>query len=135
MSPHKEDPSTSVQETRKEIRKILVGSIAIPIDGGPPRFEAVPSRRSSKIVTPQPQNLVDVHPMHIRNIEVFPELVNRNKFPIGSQVLIMNHCISDQGKIMKFGLEIFPLNDALVTYVFLLLALDDRSYFLSTKGI
>ena len=68
MSPYDERPSTSTQEIRREIREILVGSIAIPIDGGPPRFDAIPSRRSSGIVTPQPGNIVDVHPMPIRNI-------------------------------------------------------------------
>ena len=87
VNPHDDKPITSTQGTRKEIREILVGSIAIPIDGGPPRFDAVPSRRSSRIITPQPRNLVDVHPMPIRNIEVDPESVNRNKFSMGIQFL------------------------------------------------
>ena len=46
MSPHEEGPNAPVQQTRREIREILVGSVAIPVDGGPPRFDAVPSRRS-----------------------------------------------------------------------------------------
>ena len=54
MSPHKEGLSVSVQETRREVRQILVGRVIIPIDGGPPRFEAVPSRRSSRFITLQP---------------------------------------------------------------------------------
>ena len=54
MSPHEEGPSVGVQKTRREVREILVGRVAIPIDGGPPRFDAVPSRRSSRIITPQP---------------------------------------------------------------------------------
>ena len=78
---------------RRDIRKILVGWVSIPINGGPPRFDAIPSRRSSKIVTPQSQNLIDVHPMPIHNIEVVPELVNRNRFPTRSQVLIPNHLL------------------------------------------
>ena len=93
MSPHEERSSTSTKEIKREIKEILVGSIVIPIDGGPPRFDAVPSRRSSRIVTLQPRNLVDVHPMPIHNIEVVPELVNRNRFPTGSQVLISNHLL------------------------------------------
>ena len=51
VSPHSD---ASPQRVGEETREILVGSIAIPIDGGPPRFDAVPSRRSSRIVTPQP---------------------------------------------------------------------------------
>ena len=78
---------------REEIRESLAGSIAIPIDGGPLRFDVVPPRRISKIITPQLQNIVDVHPMPIRNIEVVPESVNRNRFPTGSQVLIQNHLL------------------------------------------
>ena len=31
--------------------------------------------------------------MPIRNIEVVPESVNRNRFPMGSQVLIPNHLL------------------------------------------
>ena len=54
VSPYNDKPSTSAQGVRKEIREILVGSIAIPIDDGPPRFDVVPSRRSSRIITPQP---------------------------------------------------------------------------------
>ena len=111
MSPHEERPNVSVQETRREIREILVGSVAIPIDGGPPRFDAVPSRRSSRIITPQPRHLVEVHPMPICNIEVVPKSVNRNRFPTESQVLVPNHLlISDQGKLMTFGLDIFSWN-------------------------
>ena len=90
VSPHDDKPSTSTQGIRKEIREILVGSIAILIEGGPTRFDVVPSRRSSKIITPQPRNIVDVHPMSIRNIEGVPESVNRNRFPTKSQVLIQN---------------------------------------------
>ena len=94
MFAHEEGPNAPVKQIRREIREILVGTVAIPIDGDPPRFDAVPSRRSSRIVTPQPQNLVDVHPMPIRNIEVFPESVNRNKFPIGegpSHNVVVSH--------------------------------------------
>ena len=69
---HEEGPNVSVQETRREVREILVGMAVIPIDGGPPRFDKVPSRRSSRIITPQPRNLAEVHPMPIRNIEVVP---------------------------------------------------------------
>ena len=93
MSPHDERTNASIQETRREIREILVGRVAIHIDGGLPIFDAVPSRRSSRIFTPQPRNLVDVHPMPMRNIEVVPESVNRNRFPTGSQVLIPNHLL------------------------------------------
>ena len=92
-SPHEERPNVSVWETRREIREILVGRVAIPIDGGPPRFDAVPPKRSSRIITPQPQNLVEVHPMPIRNIDVVLESVNRSRFPTGSQVLIPNHLL------------------------------------------
>ena len=46
VSPHEDKPSTSTQGIRKEIRDILVGSIAIPVDGGPPRFDVVPSRKN-----------------------------------------------------------------------------------------
>ena len=38
MSPHDERTNASVQETRREIRDILLGRVAIPIDGGPPRW-------------------------------------------------------------------------------------------------
>ena len=31
--------------------------------------------------------------MPIQNIEVVPESVNRNKFPVGSQVLVQNHLL------------------------------------------
>ena len=48
VSPHDDKPSTSTQEIRKEFREILVGIIAIP------RFDVAPSRRSSRIITPQP---------------------------------------------------------------------------------
>ena len=93
MSPHEEGPNAPVQQTRREIREILVGSVAIPIDGGPPRFDAVPPKRSSRIITPQPRSLFDIHPMPIRNIEVVPKSVNKNRFPTGSQVLIHNHLL------------------------------------------
>ena len=96
VSPHEDNPSTSAQRIRKEIREILVGSIAIPIDDGPPRFDVVPSRRISRIITPQPRNIVDVHPMPIRNIEVVPKSVNRNRFSVGSQVIIQNHLLHFQ---------------------------------------
>ena len=51
-SPHSNKPTASPQGVREEIREILVGSIAISIDGSPPRFDVVPPRRSSEIVTP-----------------------------------------------------------------------------------
>ena len=93
MSPHDERTNASIQETRGEIREILVGRVAIPIDGGPPSFDAIPSRRSSRMFTPQPRNLVDVHPMPMHNIEVVPESMNRNRFPMGIRVLIPNHLL------------------------------------------
>ena len=54
VSPHNDKRIVSTQGVRKEIREILVGSIAIPIDGGPPKFDVVPSKRSSRIITPKP---------------------------------------------------------------------------------
>ena len=106
MSPREERPNAPVQQTRREIREILVGSVAIPIYGGPPRFDAIPPRRSSRIITPQPRSLVDIHPMPICNIEVVPESVNRNRFPTESQVLIQNHLLhfqSGQANDIWFG--------------------------------
>ena len=93
ISPHDERTNASIQETRRRVREILVGRVVISIDGGPPRFDVVPSRMSSSIFTPQLQNLVDVHPMPMHTIEVVPESVNRNRFPTGSQVLIPNHLL------------------------------------------
>ena len=87
-SPHEERPNVSVQETRREIREILVGRVVIPIDGDPPKFDAVPSKRSSRIITPQPRNLAEVHPMPIHSIEVVPASVDRSRFTTESQVQI-----------------------------------------------
>ena len=54
VSLHNDKPNASTQGVRKEIREILGCSIAISIDDGPPKFDVVPSRRSSRIITPQP---------------------------------------------------------------------------------
>ena len=54
VSPHDERTNASIQETRRRVREILVGRVVISIDGGPPRFDVVPSRRSSRIFIPQP---------------------------------------------------------------------------------
>ena len=51
VSPHDDNPSTSTQGIRKEIREILVGSIAIPIDGGPPRFDVVPPSHKTSLMS------------------------------------------------------------------------------------
>jgi hypothetical protein len=93
VSPHREEPNEEIQETRREVREILVGTIAVSLDGGPPRTDAVSSRRNSRLVTPQPQNPAEIHPMPIRNIGVIPESVNRNRFLTGSQVIIPNHLL------------------------------------------
>ena len=71
MSPHEEGPNVNVQETRREVSEILVGRVVIPIDGGPPIFDTVHSRTSSRIVTPQPRNLVKVHPCLYATLKLF----------------------------------------------------------------
>ena len=39
---------------RRVIQEVFVGSVAIHLDGDPPRFDAIPPDRNSRIVTPQP---------------------------------------------------------------------------------
>ena len=44
VSTHQGEVESQSNLPRREIREILVGSIAHPIDRGPPRFNAIPER-------------------------------------------------------------------------------------------
>ena len=81
------------------IQEVLVGSVAIHLDGGPPRFDAIPPDRNSRIVTPQPQCNSDIQPISIREIEAIPESVNSRRFEVGDRVVVPNDlfCIRSKG--------------------------------------
>ena len=42
ISTHPEEVKSKSNESRRVVREILVGRIAIPINGGPPHFNAIP---------------------------------------------------------------------------------------------
>lgn len=53
IHPQSEEPREE-HERRRVIQEVLIGRVAITLEGGPPRFDAVPPDRNSRIVTPQP---------------------------------------------------------------------------------
>ena len=75
VSTHPEEVESQPSHPRWEIRDIFMGRIALPVDGGPPRFNAIPDR-SRTIPFPHARGNSDASTIPTRDIPVVSSSIN-----------------------------------------------------------
>ena len=70
-----------------------MGRIALPIEGGPPRFNAIPKRSRSMPFTRGRGNS-DASIIPTRDISVVSSSINRRRYSYGDKVIVENHAFN-----------------------------------------
>ena len=82
VSTHLEEVESQLGHSRREIREILVGRIALPIDGGPPCVNAIPGR-SKEIPFPHTRGTFDASILPTRDIPAMSSYINWRRYSYG----------------------------------------------------
>ena len=75
ISTHPKDVERDTNNPIREVREILVGIIYIPIDRGPPCFNAI-SERSRTMPFPHTRGNIDASIIPTHDIQVVPSYIN-----------------------------------------------------------
>ena len=93
MSTHPEEVEREPDIPRREVREILIGRIGIPIDGGPPRFNAIPER-SRTMSFPRTRGDTDASIIPTQDIPVVSSSINQCRYSYGDKVIVKNHAFN-----------------------------------------
>ena len=93
VSTHPEEGESQPDHSIREIREILVGRIALPIDGGPPRVNAIPER-SRTMPLPRTRGNFDASIIPTHDIPIISSYINRRRYSYGDKVIVENRAFN-----------------------------------------
>ena len=93
MSTHPEEVENRPNHLRREIREILVGRIGLPIDRGPPRFNAIPEI-SRTMPFPHARGNIDASIIPTHDIPIVSSSINWRRYSYGDKVIVENHAFN-----------------------------------------
>ena len=93
VSTHPEEVESQPSHPRREIREMLVGRIALPIDEGPPRVNAIPER-SRTMPLPRTRGNFDASIIPTHDIPVISSSINRRRYSYGDKVIVENRAFN-----------------------------------------
>ena len=89
VSTHPEEVESKPNHLKREVREILVGRITLPIDGGPPCFNAIPER-SRTMPFPRNRGNNDASIIPTCDIQVVPSSINQRRYTYDDKVIVEN---------------------------------------------
>ena len=89
-SKHPYEVERNYNDSRREVREIMVGRIVIPIDRGPPHFNAI-LERSMTMSFPRATCNTDASIIPTRDIQVVTSSINQHRYSYGDKVIVENH--------------------------------------------
>ena len=93
VSTHPEAVESQPNHSRSEIRDILVGRIALPIDGGPPHVNVIP-QRSRTMPLPRARGNLDASIIPAHDIPDISSYINRRRYSYGDKVIVENRAFN-----------------------------------------
>ena len=100
ISTHPKEVNNESYGSRGEVKEILIGRISLPIDGGPPRFSAIPER-SRTMPFPRTRGNTDASIIPTRDIQVVPSSINRRRYTYGDKVIVENCAFNHISRRLK----------------------------------
>ena len=93
VSTYPEEVESQSIHLRREIREILVGRISLPIDRGPPCFDAIPGRsRAMLFLRTRGNSNASVIPT--QDNPVVSSSINRRRYSYGDKVIVENRAFN-----------------------------------------